>query len=70
MICIPTPIQKVLELQGAYRPDFNCLSSIYAHISNPVIREKGQEIQYAMLAIFPQHGIMHLGNINPETRMF
>lgn len=66
---IPVEVKKVMELEGAYRPDFNCLSSVYAHISKPV-RKDGQDIQYAMLAIFPQHGVMDLGDINPNTRMF
>ena len=68
---IPVQVQKVLELEleGAYRPDFKCPSSVYAHISNPV-KKDGQDTQYAMLAIFPQHGIMHLGDINPKTKMF
>jgi len=69
MAHIPIEIQKVLELKGACRPDFRCPSSIYAHVSNPVKKDK-QDIQYAMLAIFPEHGIMHLGDINPETKMF
>jgi len=69
MALIPVKVEKVLELKGADRPDLNCPSSVYAHISTPV-KKDGQDIQYAMLAIFPQHGIMHLGNINPETKMF
>ncbi len=66
---IHVEIEKVLELVGAYRPDFNCPASVYAHVSKPV-KKDGEDVQYAMLAIFPQHGIMHLGEINAETRMF
>ena len=68
MAYIPIQVQRVLELKGAYA-DFNCPSSVYAHISNPV-KKDGLNVQYAMLAIFPQHGIMHLGDINPKTKMF
>lgn len=66
---IPVQIQKVMELKGAYRPDFNCPSSIYAHISKPVKRD-GEDVQYAMLDIFPEHGVMYLGGIDPKTKMF
>ena len=65
---IDVRIEKVLELEGALRPDFSP-SSVYAHISKPVERD-GQNVQYAILALFPQHGIMDLGDINPETRVF
>lgn len=68
-IYVPVEIEKVLELKGAIRLDLNCPSSIYAHISKPV-DDRGKKVQYAMLAIFPQHGIMQLGNINPETMIF
>ncbi len=68
-------IEKVLELGGAIRPDFDCLSSVYAHIYIPNIRTTSEILdgsvkQYALLAINPQHGIMNLGNINPEMRRF
>ncbi|NQU98563.1 hypothetical protein HQ533_03780 [Candidatus Woesearchaeota archaeon] len=66
---IPVQVQKVLELKGAYRLHPKSPSSIYAHISVPV-KQDGQDVQYAMLAIFPQHGVMHLGEINPKTKMF
>jgi len=66
---IPIEIEKVLELKGAIRSYPKGPSSIYAHISKP-IDDKGEKIQYAMLAVFPQHGIMHLGNINSKTMMF
>ena len=69
MPLVPVQIEKVLELEGASRPDFNSSTSVYLHVSKPV-KKDGQEVQYAMLAIFPQHGIMHLGDINPETRFF
>ena len=67
---ISIEIQKVLELEGAIRPDFNCPTSLYAHISKPVKRNRNEEVQYALIAIFPQHGIMELGEINPATRVF
>ena len=66
---VPVKIQKVMELEGALRPDFNSRSSVYAHISDPVKRDD-DDVQYALLAIFPQHGVMRLGDINPETMMF
>lgn len=66
---IPVQVQKVLELEGVYEPQFNGEASVYAHISKPV-KKNGQDVQYAMLAISPQHGIMYLGNINPETKKF
>ena len=62
MPLIPVEIEKVLELGGNF-------PSFYAHISKPVKRN-GQNVQYAMLALFPTSGIMHLGEINPETRVF
>jgi len=64
---IPVEVEKVLELEGVIRPDFT--SSIYAHISKP-IKDNDRDVQYTLMAIFPQHGIMHLGSINPETRRF
>lgn len=69
MAYTPVQVQKVMKLEGANRPDSDDSSSVYAHISKPV-RKDGQNVQYAMLAIFPQNGIMDLGNINPETKMF
>jgi len=69
MVRIPVQVEKVLELEGAYRPDFNSRSSVYAHISVPVkIDEK--DVQIVMLDIYPRRGIMYLGDINPETKMF
>lgn len=79
---ITVQIEKVLELVDTNR-DPNCPdsvsihfskpvkrpTSVYAHVSKPVKRD-GQDVQYVMLAISPQHGIMYLGEINPETRMF
>ena len=70
---IPVEIEKVLELEGAIRPDFNCPSSVYAHISKAGKVRLGaqvEDVQYALIAIFPQHGIMHLGDIDPETKRF
>ena len=58
-----------MELEGATRSDFSCPTSIYAHVSKPV-RDQGREVQYAILDIYPRSGIMNLGNINPETRVF
>ena len=66
---IPVEIQKVLELEGALRSDFMCATSVYAHISKPV-KKDGTDVQYALMAIFPQHGIMHLGDINRDTKFF
>ena len=66
---IPVEIEKVLELKGALRPDFNCPTSIYAHVSRPVKKE-GRDVQYVLMAIFPQHGMMNLGTIKPNTQMF
>ncbi|MBU0466249.1 MAG: hypothetical protein KJ718_03080 [Nanoarchaeota archaeon] len=66
---IPLEVQRVLELEGAFRLDFMCACSVYEHISKPV-KKDGQDVQYAMLAIFPQHGTRHLGEINSKTRMF
>ncbi len=71
----PVDIEKVLELGDVIRPDFDCLSSVYAHISKPEIRSISEILgepaqQYALLAIVPQHGIMNLGEIDPETRKF
>tara|TARA_Y100000310_G_scaffold127479_1_gene126607 strand:+ start:2866 stop:3234 length:369 start_codon:yes stop_codon:yes gene_type:complete len=57
-------VEKVMELRGT--PNHG---SVYAHISKP-INNDGGKVQYAMIAYFPQHGVMHLGNINPETREF
>ncbi len=66
---IPVQIEKVLELTGAIRPYPKSPASVYAHISKPV-QDKFKQVQYAMMALLPQHGVMHLGNINPETMMF
>jgi hypothetical protein len=66
---IPVKIEKVMELEGAIGPDFKYPPSVYAHISYPVNKD-GAEVRYALLAIFPQHGIMHLGEINPRTKSF
>ena len=30
----------------------------------------GGETQYALLAFFPQHGVMYLGQIDPKTGVF
>ena len=65
----PFQIERVIKLEGAYRKDFNCKSSVYAYISKPVKRD-GQYVKYAMLVISPQHGVMCLGDINSETKMF
>ncbi len=69
IVYIPVEIRRVLELEGAFRPDFNCPVFIYAHISEPV-KKDGIDVQYALMAICPQHGMMDLGDINPKTRMF
>lgn len=66
---IQLEVVKVLELIGAYSPDFNCPSSIYAHVSK-LIKINDVGAQYAMLAMFSHHGTMHLGDINPGTKMF
>jgi hypothetical protein len=66
---IPVQIQKVLELEGVYSMDRASPTSVYAHISKPVKRG-AEDVQYAMLAIFPRHGFMNLGEIDPETRVF
>ncbi|MFA4960413.1 MAG: hypothetical protein WC548_02005 [Candidatus Pacearchaeota archaeon] len=62
-------IQKVLELEGAIRKDFNCRTSVCAHVSTPCEKE-GRDVQYVMMDLFPRNGIMYLGNINPETKIF
>ena len=66
---MPIEIKKVIQLVGAFDPRYKSRTEVYAHIGKPV-RDKGKEVQYAMLAIFPTNSIMRLGNINPETRMF
>ncbi|PIN94077.1 hypothetical protein COU54_00425 [Candidatus Pacearchaeota archaeon CG10_big_fil_rev_8_21_14_0_10_31_24] len=62
-------IQRVLELEGALSSDFKCATSVYAHISKPE-KKDGTDVQYALMAIFPQHRIMHLGDINRDTKFF
>lgn len=66
----PLDIQKVLELTGAIHPDYPCNTSVYAHVSYPISLSDKKSQAYACLAIFPQHGIMNLGNIDPKTKRF
>ena len=44
MPVVPVQIERVLELEGAYRPDFNCPSPVYAHISKPVNKD-GRDVK-------------------------
>ena len=66
---IPVQIEKVMELEGVYGPNSNYSSSVYAHVSMP-LKKEGQSVQYVMIAIFPRHGTMPLGDINPVTKRF
>jgi hypothetical protein len=67
---IPVRIQKVMQINTDPRIAGNQGHGIaYAHISEPV-QGKGRNIQYALIAEFPRHGVMQLGNINPETGKF
>lgn len=69
-IYIPVRIQKVLQINTDPRMAGNWGPGIaYAHISQPV-EDQGKMVQYALIAEFPQHGVMQLGNINPETGRF
>ena len=69
MTYIPMEIQRVLELEGAFSPEFNCPIYVYAHISEPAKKE-GDGFEYALMAVSPQSGVMSLGDIQPRTRMF
>jgi hypothetical protein len=67
---IPVRIQKVMQINTDSRIAGNQGHGIaYAHISEP-IQDQGRNIQYALIAEFPRHGVMQLGNINPETGRF
>ncbi|MBI5332686.1 MAG: hypothetical protein HZB65_03875 [Candidatus Aenigmarchaeota archaeon] len=63
-------IENVLELHGArHYMDSRSDIILYAHVSKPM-EYKDNFVQYVMLAPGPQHGMIHLGEIDPETRCF
>lgn len=66
----PVEIEKVLVLKGARDPIFeHATPVVYAHVSS-LTSPDGKETKYALLALFPQHGVIYLGKINPRTGIF
>ena len=64
---IPVEVDRVIEMEGI---EFRGLKArCYVHVSAPA-KDHGTNKKYALIALFPQHGTMDLGDIDPKTREF
>ena len=64
-------IQRVLELHGTRDPIYeHATPRVFAYVTVPLKIDSTPEAEYALLTLFPQHGVMYLGGINPQTKIF